>query len=32
MTETNAALLAGLPPNVQALLARPPLDDAGCWS
>jgi len=27
MTETNAALLAGLPPNVQALLARPPLDD-----
>ena len=27
MTETNAALLAGLPPNVQALLAKPPLDD-----
>jgi hypothetical protein len=27
MTETNAALLAGLPDDVQALLARPPLDD-----
>src|ERR1700678_455714 len=27
MTETNAALLAGLPGDVQALLARPPLDD-----
>src|SRR5580700_10907087 len=27
MTETNAALLAGLPSDVQALLARPPLED-----
>jgi hypothetical protein len=27
MTETNAALLAGLPEDVQALLARPPLED-----
>jgi hypothetical protein len=27
MTETNAALLGGLPDHVQALLARPPLDD-----
>jgi hypothetical protein len=27
MTETNAALLAGLPSDVRALLARPPLDD-----
>jgi hypothetical protein len=27
MTETNAALLAGLPGDVQALLADPPLDD-----
>jgi hypothetical protein len=27
MTETNAALLAGLPDDVQALLARPPLED-----
>jgi hypothetical protein len=26
MTETNAALLADLPPDVRALLARPPLD------
>src|SRR5271167_2494118 len=27
MTETNAALLAGLPGDVRALLARPPLTD-----
>ena len=27
MTETNEALLAGLPGDVRALLARPPLDD-----
>ena len=27
MTETNAALLAGLPGDVQALLARPPVED-----
>ncbi|HEV2256287.1 MAG TPA: hypothetical protein VGS06_24325 [Streptosporangiaceae bacterium] len=27
MSEMNAALLAGLPSDVQALLARPPLDD-----
>ncbi len=27
MTETNAALLADLPTDVQALLARPPLED-----
>jgi hypothetical protein len=27
MTETNAALLAELPSDVQALLARPPLED-----
>src|SRR5208282_6649457 len=27
MTETNAALLAGLPGDVRALLARPPLDE-----
>ena len=27
MTETNAALLAGFPSDVQALLARPPLED-----
>ncbi|HJY71079.1 MAG TPA: hypothetical protein VJ347_04800, partial [Streptosporangiaceae bacterium] len=27
MSETNAALLAGLPSDVQALLARPPLED-----
>ena len=27
MTETNEALLAGLPRDVRALLARPPLDD-----
>ena len=27
MTEINAALLGGLPSDVQALLARPPLDD-----
>ena len=27
MTETNAALLAGLPSDVQALLARPPVED-----
>ena len=27
MTETNPALLAGLPSDVQALLARPPLED-----
>jgi len=27
MTETNAALMAGLPGDVRALLARPPLSD-----
>jgi hypothetical protein len=27
MTETNAALLAGLPSDVRALLARPPVED-----
>src|SRR5690348_15645566 len=27
MTETNAALLGGLPNDVRALLARPPLED-----
>ena len=27
MTETNAALLTGLPSDVRALLARPPLTD-----